>query len=130
MKNFLIQSINSQSEYSEYIKREFEKNNITIDSEAARDLIDIFSQMYPQWESFKQETGRWTSQAHNISSIPRSEMTESPLPPPIPMPEAKSKCDCGAKHTSFPNHHSEWCTVEEYKRNKDKHKVVDPFSWD
>lgn len=21
------------------------------------------------------------------------------------------KCDCGAKHTSFPNHHMSWCSL-------------------
>jgi hypothetical protein len=24
-------------------------------------------------------------------------------------PTLKSSCDCGAKHTSFPNHHYNWC---------------------
>lgn len=27
------------------------------------------------------------------------------VPPPVP------KCTCGAKHTSFPNHHLSWCDL-------------------
>lgn len=29
------------------------------------------------------------------------------------IPELK-RCDCGAKHTAFPNHHSNWCTAKEW----------------
>lgn len=48
--------------------------------------------------------------------------------PPIPIEE--SKCDCGAKHTSFPNHHSDWCTVIKLKLEKDKYKIVGDINSD
>lgn len=30
------------------------------------------------------------------------------------IPELK-RCDCGAKHTAFPNHHSNWCSAKDWK---------------
>lgn len=34
------------------------------------------------------------------------------------------KCQCGAKHTSFPNHHSYWCDVYKFKQQLENSKVV------
>lgn len=44
-------------------------------------------------------------------------------PPPIPQDEPE--CDCGAKHTQFPNHHSYWCSVEEWKMQREADSVAD-----
>jgi hypothetical protein len=60
-------------------------------------MVTILSDMYIFREKTYDATYYWLVKTKDAVNEP----------PPIPQ-----NCDCGARHTSFPQHHMKWCSLK------------------